>query len=69
MHYVNLFFLLLIHNILFSYILLTIVLRPGLIQGPGSGFWRDHRIGWVNSFFLKSKRRRFSKKNKKDKSQ
>jgi hypothetical protein len=38
MHYVNLFFLLLIHNILFSYILLTIVLRPGLIQGPGSGF-------------------------------
>jgi len=36
-------------------------LRPGLVQGPGSGFWPGHRIGRV-IFFFKSKRRRFSKK-------
>jgi hypothetical protein len=51
---------------------LTIVLRPSPVQGPGSGFWLGHRVGRVNSFFKKkSKRRRFSKKNKtkKNKSQ
>jgi len=41
----------------------TIVLRPGLIQGLGSGFWPGHLVGRV-IFFLKSKWRRFSKKNK-----
>jgi hypothetical protein len=37
--------------------------KPGLVQGSGFGFWSGHRVVRVN-FFLKSKRRRFSKKNK-----
>ena len=43
-------------------VIATIVLRHGLVQGSGSWFWPDQ-------FFFKSKRRRFSKKNKKNKSQ
>jgi len=50
-------------------VLYSIVLRPGPmagpVRGPGFGFWRDHRVGRVNSLFLKkSKRRHFSKKKK-----
>ena len=43
-------------------LLITIVLKPGPVQGPRSGFRPGHR---VNLYFKKnSKRRRFSKKNK-----
>jgi hypothetical protein len=42
--------------------IICIVFRPGPVQGPGSGFWPGHRVARVN--FFKSKRRRFSKKNK-----
>jgi hypothetical protein len=35
-----------------SLISLCIVLRPGSVQSPGSGFWPCHRVGRVNSFFL-----------------
>ena len=42
----------------------NIFFRPGPIQDPGSGFWQGHRVARVNSFFFKSKRRRFSKKTK-----
>jgi len=31
---------------------LTIVLRPGPVQGPGSGFWPGHQVGRVNSFYF-----------------
>ena len=38
-------------------VLYSIVLRPGPmagpVRGPGFGFWRDHRVGRVNSLFLK----------------
>jgi hypothetical protein len=45
----------------------TKVLRPGPVQGSGSGFWPDHQV-WPGQFFKKkSKRRRFSKKKKKQK--
>jgi hypothetical protein len=49
----------------------TVVLRLGPIQGSGSGFWSDHRVLTrsldrpVQLFLKKSKRYRFSKKNKK----
>jgi hypothetical protein len=50
-------------DIKFELKFLIIVFRPGLVQGPGSGFWSGHRIARVN-FFFKSKRRYFSKKTK-----
>jgi len=41
----------------------TIIFKPGPVQGPGSGFWLVHQVGWVNPYLKKnSKRRRFSKK-------
>ena len=43
--------------------LMNIVLRSGLVQGPGFGFWSGHWVGPV-SFFFKLKWCRFSKKNK-----
>jgi len=39
--------------------------KPGLVQGPGSGFWSGRWVGRVNPYFKKnSKRCRFSKKTK-----
>ena len=44
-------------------ILLSIVFRPGPVQGSGSGFWPGHLVARVNSFFFfKLERCRFSKK-------
>ena len=41
----------------FERILVAIVFKPGfvvgLVQGPGSGFWPGHRVGWVNLYFKK----------------
>jgi len=38
----------------------TIVLRPGPVQGPGSGFWPGHLVSRVSFFKKKLKWHRFS---------
>jgi len=29
------------------------VFKPGPVQGPRSGFWPGHQVGWVNSYLKK----------------